>query len=141
MSTEEIELFERIRKHIGNKPSYEEFLKTLNLYTQHILDIDTLINQVSVFIGSNRDLLNWFKNMVGYEPKESAIEKPIHSVSKPDLNTCQTTGSQHESPSYRVVPKEVILYIFNKEPTNLHFFFSSGKTNLVRVEISYVGKC
>ncbi|KAG1464978.1 hypothetical protein G6F56_004973 [Rhizopus delemar] len=106
VSTEEIELFERIRKHIGNKPSYEEFLKTLNLYTQHILDIDTLINQVSVFIGSNRDLLNWFKNMVGYEPKESAIEKPIHSVSKPDLNTCQTTGSQHESPSYRVVPKE-----------------------------------
>ncbi|KAI9269941.1 hypothetical protein BY458DRAFT_510338 [Sporodiniella umbellata] len=105
VSTEEIELFERIRKHIGNKPSYEEFLKTLNLYTQHIITMDTLVEQVSVFIGNNRELSDWFKSMIGYEPKESVVEKPMHSVPKPDLNTCQTTGT-HESPSYRVVPKE-----------------------------------
>ncbi|RCI05964.1 Transcriptional regulatory protein sin3 [Rhizopus stolonifer] len=105
VSSEEIELFERIRKHIGNKPSYEEFLKTLNLYTLQIINLDTLVEQVSIFIGNHRELFGWFKSMIGYEPKEHAIEKPSDTVLKPDLNTCQTTGT-HESPSYRVVPKE-----------------------------------
>lgn len=45
--------------------------------------------------------------MIGYEPKEHPIEKPANTIPKPDLNTCQTTGNPHESPSYRVVPKEV----------------------------------
>ncbi|KAG0953193.1 hypothetical protein G6F57_001621 [Rhizopus arrhizus] len=106
VSAEEIELFERIRKHIGNKPSYEEFLKTLNLYTQQIVDLDTLVNQIAIFIGNNRELFSWFKSMIGYEPKEHPIEKPANTIPKPDLNTCQTTGNPHESPSYRVVPKE-----------------------------------
>ncbi|EIE76470.1 hypothetical protein RO3G_01174 [Rhizopus delemar RA 99-880] len=106
VSAEEIELFERIRKHIGNKPSYEEFLKTLNLYTQHIVDMNTLIDQVSIFIGNNSELMDWFKSMIGYESKEHDIERPTHTIPKPDLNTCQTTGNPHESPSYRVVPKD-----------------------------------
>ncbi|PHZ11183.1 uncharacterized protein RHIMIDRAFT_238626 [Rhizopus microsporus ATCC 52813] len=106
VSTEEIELFERIRKHIGNKPSYEEFLKTLNLYTQQIVDMDTLVDQVSIFIGNNQELFEWFKNMIGYEPREKPIEKPTTIIPKPDLNLCKTTGNPHESPSYRIVPKE-----------------------------------
>ncbi|CEI90614.1 Putative Paired amphipathic helix protein Sin3b [Rhizopus microsporus] len=106
VSTEEIELFERIRKHIGNKPSYEEFLKTLNLYTQQIVDMNTLVDQVSIFIGNNQELFEWFKNMIGYEPKEKPIEKPTTIIPKPDLNLCKTTGNPHESPSYRIVPKE-----------------------------------
>lgn len=104
VSAEEIELFDRIRKHIGNKPSYEEFLKTLNLYTQQILDLDTLVEQISTFIGSNKELFDWFKSVVGYEPKDHPIEKPVHPVPKPDLAHCKTT---HESPSYRCVPKNV----------------------------------
>ncbi|KAI9254321.1 hypothetical protein EDC94DRAFT_238533 [Helicostylum pulchrum] len=102
VSTEEIELFERIRKHIGNKPSYEEFLKTLNLYTQQILDLDSLIDQVSIFIGNNKELFDWFKSIVGYEPKEHPIEKPLHPLPKPDLAHCKTTD---QSPSYRCVPR------------------------------------
>ncbi|KAI9485323.1 MAG: hypothetical protein EXX96DRAFT_475954 [Benjaminiella poitrasii] len=103
VSTEEVEFFERIRKHIGNKPSYEEFLKTLNLYTQHILDLDTLVAQVGIFIGNNKELYDWFKSIVSYEPKERPIEKPAHPLPKPDLAHCKAT---RESPSYRVVPQE-----------------------------------
>ncbi|KAI7878718.1 uncharacterized protein EV154DRAFT_524921 [Mucor mucedo] len=102
VSAEEIELFERIRKHIGNKPSYEEFLKTLNLYTQQILDLNGLVEQVAIFIGNNKELFDWFKSSVGYEPQEHPIEKPTHPLPKPDLAHCKTTD---QSPSYRCVPK------------------------------------
>lgn len=104
VSTEEIELFDRIRKHIGNKPSYEEFLKTLNLYTQQILDLNTLVEQVGIFIGNNKELFDWFKSIVGYEPKDHPIEKPTNPIPKPDLAHCKTTI---DSPSYRCVPKNV----------------------------------
>ncbi|GAN07470.1 sin3 protein [Mucor ambiguus] len=102
VSTEEIELFDRIRKHIGNKPSYEEFLKTLNLYTQQILDLNTLVEQVGIFIGNNKELFDWFKSIVGYEPRDHPIEKPVNPIPKPDLAHCKTTA---DSPSYRCVPK------------------------------------
>ncbi|RCI02265.1 Transcriptional regulatory protein sin3, partial [Rhizopus stolonifer] len=102
VSAEEIELFDRIRKHIGNKPSYEEFLKTLNLYTQQIFDLKTLVEQVAIFIGSNKELFEWFKSIVGYEPKDHPIEKPVPTIPKPDLAHCKATV---DSPSYRVVPK------------------------------------
>ncbi|CAO3638075.1 unnamed protein product [Mucor fragilis] len=102
VSTEEIELFDRIRKHIGNKPSYEEFLKTLNLYTQQILDLNTLVEQVGIFIGNNKELFDWFKSIVGYEPKDHPIDKPTNPIPKPDLAHCKTTA---DSPSYRCVPK------------------------------------
>ncbi|CAO3621024.1 unnamed protein product [Cunninghamella blakesleeana] len=103
VSAEEVELFERIRKYIGNKPSYEEFLKTLNLYTQQIIDMDLLMEQVEVFIGSNKELFDWFKSVLGYEPKEHPIRCPERIIPKPDLMHCEPIS---ESPSYRLVPVE-----------------------------------
>ncbi|CEP19155.1 hypothetical protein [Parasitella parasitica] len=103
VSAEEIDLFDRIKKYIGNKPSYEEFLKLLNLYTQEIVDMDTLVTQVKGFLGSNKELLDAFKCTIGYEPKEPAIEKPAVSAPKPDLNKCDAVK---DSPSYRIVSKE-----------------------------------
>lgn len=103
ISTEEVDLFSRIRMHIGNKPSYEEFLKLLNLYTQEIVDIDTLVAQVKGFLGNNKELMDAFKYVIGYEPKAPAIERPAVSAAKPDLNKCDAV---EDSPSYRVVSKE-----------------------------------
>lgn len=136
VSTEEIELFERIRKHIGNKPSYEEFLKTLNLYTQQILDLNGLVDQVAIFIGNNKELFDWFKSIVGYEPQEHPIEKPTHPLPKPDLAHCKTTD---QSPSYRCLPKNVSVIFFLS--SYLIDKFDSGNLNLVRVEIRLLGKC
>lgn len=106
ISAEEVELFESIRKHIGNKPSYEEFLKTLNLYTQQIIDADILMKQVEGFIGSDRELFEWFKSVVAIDLKDQVIERPVPTIPKPDLNHCKTVES---SPSYRLVSKEVSL--------------------------------
>ncbi|CAO3640847.1 unnamed protein product [Mucor hiemalis] len=103
VSLEETELFEKIKKHIGTKPSYEEFLKTLNLYTQQIVDMDLLIVQLKAFLGNNKELFDAFKQAIGYDPKEHPIERPALSAVKPDLIVCSTVAA---SPSYRVVPKE-----------------------------------
>ncbi|KAI9255096.1 hypothetical protein BDA99DRAFT_485496 [Phascolomyces articulosus] len=103
ISAEEVELFEQIRKHIGNKPSYEEFLKTLNLYTQQIIDADGLMKQVEGFLGSDRELFDWFKSVVAVDLKDQVIERPSVIVPKPDLNHCPTVDN---SPSYRLVSKD-----------------------------------
>ncbi|KAG0183135.1 Transcriptional regulatory protein sin3 [Apophysomyces sp. BC1021] len=102
VSGDQVELFERIRKHIGNKPSYEEFLKTLNLFSHQIIDMGMLIEQVEVFLGNNAELFDWFKNVVEYEPAQHKIERP-QVISKPDLMNCKTVES---SPSYRTVSKD-----------------------------------
>ncbi|ORY94197.1 hypothetical protein BCR43DRAFT_507394 [Syncephalastrum racemosum] len=103
VSLDEVELFDRIRKYIGNKPSYEEFLKTLNLYTTQVINLDTLIVQVQSFIGNNKDLFEWFKYTVGYDSKDRPIERPRRIIPKPDLHRCQTVA---DSPSYRLVSED-----------------------------------
>lgn len=104
VSNEDVELFDQIRKHIGNKPSYEEFLKLLNLFTQQIIDIDVLLKQAEGFLGTDKDLFAWFKNSVAVDVKEQTIDQPPAIVPKPDLNQCTTVDS---SPSYRLVSQEV----------------------------------
>ncbi|KAI8084776.1 uncharacterized protein BX664DRAFT_267268 [Halteromyces radiatus] len=105
ISAGEVELFEQIRKHIGNKPSYEVFLKLLNLYTQDIVDLDTLLERVDSFLGNKPELFDWFKSVIGYETTVVSSfsifgsEKPHHIIPKPDLVRCKTV---RDSPSYRL---------------------------------------
>jgi paired amphipathic helix protein Sin3a len=103
VSLEETDLFDRIKAHIGTKPSWEEFLKTLNLYTQQIVDMGLLIVQVKDFFQGDKELFDTFKKAIGYDPKEHPIERPSHSAEKPDLATCDAVIY---SPSYRIVPKD-----------------------------------
>jgi paired amphipathic helix protein Sin3a len=104
VSAEEIDLFDRIKKHIGSKPSYDEFLKIINLYTLHILNADQLIQQVEPFL--DQDTLNSLQQLIEYEPKDKSLEIPHYPPVKPDLNDCETVD---DSPSYRIVPKEVLV--------------------------------
>ncbi|KAI8888550.1 hypothetical protein K501DRAFT_291658 [Backusella circina FSU 941] len=102
VTIEQVEMFEKIKKHIGNKPSYEEFLKLLNLFTQQIIDFDLLMELVKNFL--SKDLFNQFKKMVEYLPTQHPIESPTFPVvAKPDLNQCEAIES---SPSYRIVARD-----------------------------------
>ncbi|KAI8070511.1 hypothetical protein BC940DRAFT_16381 [Gongronella butleri] len=107
VASEEVELFEHIRKHIGNKPSYEVFLKLLNMYNQDILDIDTLMAQIETFLRGKPELVTWLKAIVSYTPKDvvttTPTRPPHHILPKPDLVHCECVA---DSPSYRLVPKE-----------------------------------
>lgn len=98
---EELGFFDKVKRAIGNKQTYNEFLKILNLYSQDIIDKDTLVERVDSFLGENHsDLLNWFKQFVGFEEKTQHIEDITFKKHQLELSLCKAYG-----PSYRQLPK------------------------------------
>lgn len=88
-----------------------EFLKLLNLFTQEIIDIPVLLEKSLIFLGNNDELVNGFKDLVGWDPvrdgrvrgedwvidNEPVLERPmVH------LHLMKTFG-----PSYRKLPDSV----------------------------------
>ncbi|KAL8766015.1 MAG: hypothetical protein Q9209_007104 [Squamulea sp. 1 TL-2023] len=98
---EEAAFFDRVRKFINNKQVYNEFLKLCNLFTQELIDKNQLIHKTFNYIGTNTDLMNWFKNFVDYNGVDEIIEnKPRLGGDKVVLSNCRGLG-----PSYRLLPK------------------------------------
>ena len=98
---EELAFFDKVKRAIGNKQTYNEFLKMLNLFSQDIIDKDTLVERVELFLGDNHvDLVNWFKQFVGWEQKTQHIEDITFKKHQIELSLCRAYG-----PSYRQLPK------------------------------------
>lgn len=97
---EEISFFDKVKKAIGSKQSYNEFLKIINLFNQDLIDKEILIERTEGFIGSHSDLFDWFKSFVGYEDKPYHIENITFKKHQLDLLLCKPYG-----PSYRKLPK------------------------------------
>ena len=104
---DQIAYFDRVRKFIGDKKTYNEFLKLCNLFTQELIDKNTLVHKVHSFIGSNADLINYFKNFIRYDGRDEIIEnRPKMPGDKVVLSNCRGLG-----PSYRLLPKRERLRI------------------------------
>lgn len=101
-STEELAFFDRVKKFIGNKQTYNEFLKLLNLFSQDLIGKDMLVDKVQNFIGGNKELMDWFKRFVGWEGKDEVVDNIPRSLNKVRLSVCRGLG-----PSYRLLPKLV----------------------------------
>jgi paired amphipathic helix protein Sin3a len=98
--TDEITFFDKVKKYIGNKQTYNEFLKVLNLFSQKIIDKNVLVERVDGFIGGNKELMDWFKRFVKYEGTPLHIENITFKKHVLELSLCQSHG-----PSYRLLPK------------------------------------
>ena len=57
----------KVKTYIGNKATYNAFLKVLNLFSQQIVDQNVLVSRVESFIGGSKELFDWFKSLVGYD--------------------------------------------------------------------------
>jgi len=101
-SVEELAFFDRVKKFLGNKATYNEFLKLLNLFSQDILDRKLLVEKVETFLSPNKELMEWFKAFVGWDGKDEVIENVAAPRHKVDLSTCRRYGE-----SYRLLPKNV----------------------------------
>jgi paired amphipathic helix protein Sin3a len=102
-AADELAFFDRVKKHIANKSVMNEFLKLCNLFSQDLIDRNVLVTKVSSFIGSNVDLITWFKNFVNYEGADEVIEnRPKPPTGKVALSNCRGMG-----PSYRLLPRRV----------------------------------
>src|SRR3954451_10042780 len=101
-SPEELMFFEKVKKYIANKHSYNEFLKLINLYSQQILDTYSLVKKVQNFIGQNAELFDLFKQLVKYDEKDEIVQNTANSRPRVDLEGCISYG-----PSYRQLPQSV----------------------------------
>ncbi|UZJ52825.1 hypothetical protein CBS101457_002145 [Exobasidium rhododendri] len=120
-TVDEVAFFERVKKFIDDRPTYIEFLKLLNLFTQDIIDLRTLVDRAALFIGGNRDLFTTFKNLCGYEMgkqgwldnEDPIIENvPALQRDRVELSACKLYGA-----SYRKLPKsEVNLACSGRDP-------------------------
>ncbi|KAL2918180.1 hypothetical protein HK105_202107 [Polyrhizophydium stewartii] len=100
-NSEEVAFFEKCKRVIGNKTSYNEFLKILNLFSQEIIEAKTLIERVEPFLARSPDLFDWFKKFVKYEEDEVIYNIPAERP-EIDLRSCKRSGH-----SYRKLPKDV----------------------------------
>jgi paired amphipathic helix protein Sin3a len=98
---EELSFFDRAKKQIGNRASYAEFLKLINLYTQDLIDKYTLCDRVGSFIGGSPDLMNWFKTFLSIEEQDEVIE----ARARPDPGRVNLSHCRALGPSYRHLPK------------------------------------
>jgi paired amphipathic helix protein Sin3a len=102
----DITFFDKVKKHLSNKQTFAEFLKLCNLFSQDLIDRNVLVHKVSNFIGTNLDLMDYFKKMVGYIGAEEVIEnRPRAPTGRVALSNCRGLG-----PSYRLLPKRVCLF-------------------------------
>lgn len=101
-SQEEIAFFDRVKKFIANKQVFSDFLKLCNLYTTDLVDRHVLVKRAEGFIGSNVELMSWFKRfMSADEPEDKTIDpKPKQESGIVNLAHCRSLG-----PSYRLLPK------------------------------------
>jgi len=106
-SSEELGFFDRAKKAIANKNTFNEFLKLCNLFSQDLIDRTVLVHRGRSFIGTNPDLMKWFMEFVGYEEKDVVIENKARIPSgKVSLSNCRGLG-----PSYRLLPKRVRYFL------------------------------
>lgn len=101
-SQEEIAFFDRVKKFISNKQTFSDFLKLCNLYTNDLIDRFVLVKRAEGFIGSNVELMSWFKRFMNVEePEDKTIDpKPKTEAGVVNLAHCRSLG-----PSYRLLPK------------------------------------
>lgn len=97
---DEVHFFEKVKKKIGSKQVYQDFLKLLNIYTQDLISKNDLIRKVAQFIGGDAELFSWFKMFIGYEELPKEIENIVYEKHRVDLDLCEACG-----PSYKKLPK------------------------------------
>ncbi|PON28409.1 hypothetical protein TGAM01_v202903 [Trichoderma gamsii] len=98
---EEIAFFERVKKFLSNRSAMNEFLKLCNLFSQNIIDKNTLYHKGALFIGANPELMTFWKAFVGVDSQDVVIDnRPAPPLEKVSLSNCRGYG-----PSYRLLPK------------------------------------
>jgi paired amphipathic helix protein Sin3a len=112
---EEIAFFERVKKFLSNRSAMNEFLKLCNLFSQNIIDKNTLYHKGALFIGANPELMTFWKGFVGVDSQDVVIDnRPAPPFEKVSLSNCRGYG-----PSYRLLPKRVSHE--NESPVLTHF--------------------
>ncbi|GAA5862618.1 hypothetical protein JCM3774_001079 [Rhodotorula dairenensis] len=109
---DEFSFFDRVKKHLDDREAYTEFLKLLNLFTQEIIDLKTLVSKSLLFFGNNELLVAQFKELVGWDPvtdgRAQGEEWIIDNESIRDRPRVELHLLKSFGPSYRKLPDSEI---------------------------------
>ena len=96
-TTDETEFFEKVKKYLGSRQVYADFLKCLSLFSQDILKLPDLISMVHGFIGGNDELFSWFKRYINFKDSDMKLLEPSLGTSGPRSNRSGNAGSFAEA--------------------------------------------
>jgi len=106
--------FERVKKTLDNRETYDEFLKLINLFSQDIIDMRTLVEKASIFLGDGTDLSLSFRRIIGWDERERLVREPDVPTATGVKNSAIYTAvveqeKKHQKcgPSYRRIPPNV----------------------------------
>ncbi|KAI0066497.1 hypothetical protein BV25DRAFT_1868189 [Artomyces pyxidatus] len=102
---DELMFFDRAKKMLEGRETYDDFLKLLNMYSKDVIDLKQLVIRAEAFLGDS-DLLTQFKNLVSWDDKKGSVEHgPPGSVrtGPPDL-VLPRPADDGQGPSYRRLP-------------------------------------
>lgn len=64
---DESQFFDSVKRALNSRETYNEFLKTINLFTQGFIDRARLAKSVRSFIGESGELWGQFREIVGWD--------------------------------------------------------------------------
>lgn len=111
---EQLLFFERTKRALESKDTYDEFLRLLSLYSKDIVDTKMLVELSQVFLGDG-DLFAQFKDVVGYDDRKDSVEcGPPGSIrTGPPEPVSALPADEGEGPSYRRLPDSVSRIAFS----------------------------
>ncbi|GAA5899252.1 hypothetical protein JCM8208_001598 [Rhodotorula glutinis] len=65
-SAPDVAFFQRVKAHCKDQPTYHEFLKLVNLYSQDLIDLTALVARAWMFLHQDDALWLEFRDMVGW---------------------------------------------------------------------------
>lgn len=128
-SQDELAFFDRAKKALESRETYDEFLKLLNLFSREIIDARTLIARAETFLRDS-ELYAQFKDLMGWDVKRDGDnEGPPGSIRN---WTAQSTDTEERfGKSYRRLPLAVRFSLFHST-YKAHGLFLGDKTCLFR---------
>jgi paired amphipathic helix protein Sin3a len=101
-SADDLQVFEKIRKEMGNKAQFTEFIKLVNLFNQDLITGSYCLYRANAFLDPRGTSYEWLKGMLGNPSDEPPITNAPREVSsaRVSLAKCRNMG-----PSYRLLPK------------------------------------
>lgn len=99
-----LDFLDEVKKFIGSKKTYNEFLKLWNLFSQGLIDEAAFYDKVRHFIVGNTELLEWLKKLIQQDGATDEAQHTPQPMNKVPLSACRSLG-----PSYRLLPRQVCI--------------------------------
>lgn len=105
------QFFDRVKRALENRETYNEFLKLVNLFVQDIIDTARLVREARNWLGDGelmaqfREILGWDDRRERYAGSEDVWTRPTGVLDRPSRNQLILRHG-----SYRKLPASVCVF-------------------------------